>query len=138
MALDDGDLSPKAAVGLCEFDAAVATTEDDEVLRDDVEFEELNVRERLGGLEAGGVVDAGTRAGADDDVVSRNTSRTAALEVDLDCLAARQPCMTENELCAAALKDTFMHADQAIDHIPLALADCTHVDRDAAARGEQP
>src|SRR5262249_21783845 len=50
--LDDRHAAPKAAVSLGEFETDIATAEHDQVCRQVVEFQSLNVRERSGSLEA--------------------------------------------------------------------------------------
>ena len=45
--LDDCDAAPEASIGLRQLNADISATEDDEVIRNSVEFERLNVRERL-------------------------------------------------------------------------------------------
>ena len=65
--LDDRHAAAEAAQGLGQLEADVAAPQDEEVLRDAVQFEGLDVRHRPRLGEAGDRVDPGAGAGADHD-----------------------------------------------------------------------
>ena len=53
--LDDGHAAAEAAVGLRQFEADIAAAEHDQMRRQIVEFQRLDIRQRPGGIEAGNV-----------------------------------------------------------------------------------
>ena len=60
--VDDGDAAAEASVGLREFEANVPAAKDEQMIWEPVEFEHLDIRERLSLSQAGHRRNAGVRA----------------------------------------------------------------------------
>ena len=72
--LDDGHAAAEAAERLRQLEADVAAAQDDQVSREVVQLQGLDVGQRARLREAGGVVDPGARPGVDDRRSDRGAS----------------------------------------------------------------
>ena len=87
---DDGHAAAEAAEGLRQLEAHVAAAQDDQVLREVVQVQGLDVGQRARLREAGGVIDPGTRPGVDHDGLAAERPGPARVERDLDRSSARR------------------------------------------------
>ena len=131
--LDDGHAAAEAAERLRQLEAHVAAAQDDQVFRELVQLQGLDVGQRASLREAGGVVDPGTRPGVDDDGLAAERPGPARVERDLDRLRRDEAPVAHDELRAALPVLRQVHLDQSVDHLPLAVADGGHVDLPVAA-----
>ena len=103
---DDGHAAAETAEGLRQLEAHVAAAQDDQVFREVVQVQGLDVSQRARLREAGGVIDPGTRPGVDDDGLAAERPRPARVERDLDGLRRDEASVAHDEL-RAALPGTF-------------------------------
>ena len=120
---DDRHAAAEAAEGLRQLEAHVAAAQDDQVLRELVQLQGLDVGQRARLREAGGVVDPGTRPGVDDDGLAAERPGPARVERDLDGLRRDEAPVAHDELRAALPVLLEVHRDQPVHHLPLAVAD---------------
>ena len=64
---DDRHAATEAAIGLRQFEAHIAATQHDQMRRQIVKFEGLNIRERPGCSEAGNIGDGRMSSDIDED-----------------------------------------------------------------------
>ena len=130
IAIDNRDAAAEAAKGLCEFESNISAAKDQQVFRDAVEFEGLDVREGSGLRETGYPRKGRTRSGADDNFVAANDANVALWCSDLKSLRLDEARRANEQLSAAPGELFEVHSDEAGDHEALALADGSHVDED--------
>src|ERR1700756_4468579 len=82
--LDDGDVAAEATIGLCEFQTGVAPTDHDQVLRQIIELQRLNVGEGLSGFQAGNIRDGGMRSDIQKHLVGRQHARPSVVQFHLN------------------------------------------------------
>ena len=82
--LDDRHAAAEAAVGLRQFEADIAAAEHDQVRRQIVELQRLDMRERPGGLEAGNVRNCRVRSDVEEHLVARQHARAAVVQAHLE------------------------------------------------------
>ena len=126
--LDDGHAAAEAAERLRQLEAHVAAAQDDQVFREVVQVQGLDVGQRARLREPGGVVDPGTRPGVDDDGLAAERPGPARVERDLDRLRRDEAPLAHDELRAALPVLLEVDRDQPVHHLPLAVADGGHVD----------
>ena len=126
--LDDRHATAEASHRLGQLEPDVAASQDDEVIRDAVQFEGLDVchRPRLG--EAGDRVDSRAGARVDHDDVAAKGASPVVGGRDLDRLRPDEAALAHDELGAVLPVSLVIQGDHPVDHLPLALADGVHVD----------
>ena len=133
--LDDRHAAAEASHGLGQLEPDVSAPQDEEVIRDAVQFEGLDVRHRPRLGEAGDRVDPRAGARADHDDVAAEGARPAVVGRDLDRLRPDEAALAHDELRAALPVPLVIQGDHPVDHLPLAVADGGHVDF-PVARGD--
>src|SRR5262249_25048260 len=131
--LDDGHAAAEAAERLSQLEADVAAAQDDQVSRELSQIQGLDVGQRARLREPGGVVHPGARRGVDDDGLSTERPGPARVERDLDRLRRDEAPLAHDELRAALPVLLQVERDQSVHHLPLAVADGSHVDLPVAA-----
>ena len=126
--LDDRHAAAEAAKGLGQLEPDVAAPQDDEVTRDAVQVEGLNVRHRPRLGEARDRVDPGTGAGADHDHLAAEGPRPAVGSHDLDRPRPDEATLSHDQLRAALPIKLMIPDDHAVDHLPLSVLDGGHLD----------
>ncbi len=125
---DDGHAATETAERLRQLEAHVAAAQDDQVFREVVQLQGLDVSQRARLREAGGVIDPGTRPGVDHDGLAAERPGPARVERDLDGLRRDEASVAHDELRAALPVLLEMDRDQPVHHLPLAVADGGHLD----------
>src|SRR5262249_50072316 len=125
---DDGHAATETLEGLRQLEAHVATAQDDQVLRELIQVQSLDVSQRSRLREAGGVIDPGARPGVDHDGLAVERRGPAPVERDLDGLRRHEAPVAHDELRAALAVLLEMERDQPVDHLPLAVANGGHLD----------
>src|SRR6185437_10706893 len=127
VALDDRHPTAEASQSLGHLDSDKATAQNEEVLRDAVQFEGLDVRHRPRFGEAGDCVDPRAGARADHDDFAAKGARTV-IGRHLDRSWPNEAALPVDKLRAALSIRIDITSDNAIDHLPLAVADSGHLD----------
>src|SRR5262249_26484555 len=134
--LDDRNATAEASQGLGHLEPDVAAPQNEEVLGDAVQFEGLDVRHRTRLGEAGDWVDPRAGARADHDALAAEGARPAAFgSRHLDRPGPDEAALPLDKLRAALSIGVDVKSDDAVDHLPLAVADGRHLDF-PVARGD--
>ena len=128
--LDDGHAAAKALVGLCQFETDIAASEHDQVRRQVVELESLDVRQRPGRLETGNGWYCRMRANVEENLVARQHARAAIIQANLQCLWRHKAPIPNDQFGAGRSEVLQMQIDLATDHSALAAQNSRHVGRD--------
>ena len=128
IALDDGDAGTETAHGLGELEADVASAGDEEMLGEGVEFEGLDMGERLGFGEAGDGIDGGTGAGVNEDLWRGECAGASGVEVDLDGVDVEEAAETFDDFGAALFEIAEVDLVEAVDHFLATGTNFCHVD----------
>ena len=99
--LDHRHAAAETAVRLGEFQADVAAAEDDQVRRQAVEFQRLDVRQRPGVREAGGRRDRRPRPDVEEDPLALQHARAAVAQAHLQRFRRHEPPVAHDQLGAA-------------------------------------
>src|SRR5206468_3524710 len=83
--LDDRHAATEATVRLGQFETDIATPEYDQMWRQVVEIQSLNIGERLGSLEARNTRDCRMRADVEEHLVTRQHARPAVIQAHFEC-----------------------------------------------------
>src|SRR5262245_52980086 len=75
-------------------------------------------------------IDASPRTGVYDDSLAFERASPAAVERHLDRLGRDKATLAHDQLGATFLVFLQVHCDEAVNHLPLALADRGHIDFD--------
>ena len=132
--LNDRNATAEASQGLGHLESDIAAPQNEEVLRDAVQFEGLDVRHRPRFGEAGDWVDPRAGARADHDDFAAKGARTVVGR-HLDRSRPDEAALPLDKLRAALSIRIDITSDNAIDHLPLAVADSWHLDF-PVARGD--
>ena len=84
--LDDRHAAAEATIGLRQFEADIAAAEHDQMRRQVVELQRLDMRERPGRLEAGNVRDGRVRSDVEEDLLAGQHARAAVVQAHLERL----------------------------------------------------
>src|SRR5262249_37334374 len=128
--LDDRHAAAEAAVGLRQLQTDIASSEHDQMRRQVIELQRLDVRERAHRLEARNARNGGVRADVDEPVVTGHASRPAVVHLHLERPRGYEAARAHDQLGAALLVVAQVRGDQSVDHVALASAHRRHVDRD--------
>jgi hypothetical protein len=128
--LDHRHAAAETVVSLCQFEADVAAAQHDQVLGQPVEFERLDVGERLGAREAGGGRDRRARPHVKENPLARQHARAAVAQTYLERFRRHEPPIPHDQLGAALPVQVQVQSDQPLDHLALPLAHLCHVNRD--------
>src|SRR3954451_23660533 len=126
--IDDRHAAAEAAKGLVQLEPDVAAPQDDEVTRDAVQVEGLDVRHRPRLGEARDRVDPATGAGADHDHLAAEGPRPAVGSHDLDRPRPDEAALSHDQLRAVLPIQLMIPDDHAVDHLPLSVLDGGHLD----------
>ena len=130
IAIEECHLRAETAEGLGEFESYIARAENQEVLRDVIEFQCLDVRERPRLDQPRNRFQRGPRARIDDDILAAKRARPAVGQLNLDGLGGDETPRTHNQFRAALPVMVEMDVDKVLDHLALAFAHRRHVDAD--------
>src|SRR5262249_52471061 len=117
----------EASKGLGELESDIAARQNEEMLRDAVQFKGLDVRHRPRSGEAGDWVNPRAGARADHDDFAAKGARTVVGR-HLDRSRPDKAALPFDQLRAALSIRIDINSDNAIDHLPLAVADGWHLD----------
>ena len=112
---------------MCQFQSDVAAADDDQVVGQSIEFERLDVGERLCRRKARNIRDRGMCPEIESHAIAGQHARTAVVQTHLDGLGRDEPARAHDQLGAAGLVIVEVHGDQAVDHIALARQHLLHV-----------
>src|SRR5262245_45295641 len=125
--LNDRNATAETSQGLGHFEPDIAAPQNEEVLRDAVQFEGLDVRHRPRFGEAGDWVNPRARPRADHDDFAAKGARTVVGR-HLDRSRPDEAALPLDQFRAALSIRIDINSDNAIDHLPLAVADSRHLD----------
>src|SRR5580700_1885534 len=131
--MDDGDLAAEAPEHLSELETNVASTEDDEVVRDSVEFHDRFVVQGGDVMDAVDLWDGCAQAGVEEDPVAFESARTTGTEVNLEGFGSDEvrEAVDEFEIFGGR-QALFVAGAGILDDLALALADFGQVDGNGA------
>ena len=132
--LDNRHAAAEAAISLGQFEADIAAPEHDQMRRQVVELQSLDMGERPGGLEARNVRDCRVRSEVEENLVARQHPRAAVIQVHLERFRCHETPGPHDQFGAARLVVLQMRGDFAFNHVALALANLRHVGRDGTGR----
>ena len=101
--LDDRHAAPEATISLGQFETDIAGAKHDQMRRQVVELESLDVRERPGGLEAGNARNRRMRADIEEHLVARQHAGPAVIETAPQASSALQMAGPHDQFGAARL-----------------------------------
>jgi hypothetical protein len=127
---DNCHLAAEATVGLGQFKAGIAAPDHDQIRRQIIELQDLDVRQRLGDFEAGNARNRSMRSNVEEDLGASQRPRPSVIEADLDSLRRDEAPSPHDQIGAALLVVLQMRSDLRFDHFALALANRRHVDLD--------
>jgi hypothetical protein len=136
--LDDRHAAAEATIGLRQFETDIAAAEHDQMRRQIVELQSLDIGERFGSLEAGNVRKRRVRSEIEENAVAGQHARSAIIKAHFECFRRQETPAPHDQFSAARLVVLQVHGDQALDHGALALADFGHVDRDGTRHRAEP
>ena len=93
-----------------------------------VELKGFNVCKRSGFEQAGDGIKGGAGAGVDEDPVGTEGTGSAGEEINLNGLFPDKMTEALDDLCAALLEVGEVQLVEAIDHLPAAGVDASHID----------
>lgn len=131
VAIDHRHLAAEAAHRLGQLHSDVASTNDQQVLGNFIEFKSLDMRERLRFREARNWFQRGTRARTDDHIRALELTCGPVGHVDFHCSRSDEAPGTQNEFGAGLPVISHIHLVEADDHLALAVSDSRHIDREA-------
>ena len=91
-----------------------------------IEFERLYMRERLRGAKAGCLWDSRVSAQIQEHALAVQSAHAAVVQANLNGLRTDEAALTKDQLGAAFLVLVDMHADEAVNHPPLASSHLSH------------
>src|SRR5438309_11108236 len=94
-----------------------------------IEFECLYVRERFRGAKAGDIGDSRVSAQIQEHSVALQSAHAAVAQSNLNGLWRDEAALAKDQLGAAFLIFVHVHADEAVDHPPLASPYLSHLNR---------
>src|SRR6516225_5777110 len=118
---------------LGHFETDIATAEHDQMRRQVVELQRLDMGERPGGIEAGNARNCCVGADVEENLVTRQHTCAAVIEAYLERLRRHKAPGPHDQLAAGCLVEINMPRNPGLDHIALTLADPCHVGRDRTA-----
>ena len=118
--LDDRHAAAEAAIGLRHFDAGIAAAKHDQMRRQFIEFERLDMGERVRVPQTGNIRHGGVRADVDHDLIAGKHARAAFIQRNLDRFRADETAAAHDEFGAGFLIGLQMELDLTIDHVLLA------------------
>jgi hypothetical protein len=136
--LDKGHAAAEAAVGLGKFEADIPAAEDDKVLGHPPEFEALDVRERSGLGQARDGWDRGVGPQIEEDPVAGQDTGAAVVQPYLERLLGDEAPGAHDQFGPARLVVVQVQADQAVDHVVLALPQISFLLGRQAMLGQEP
>ena len=128
IAIDQRYLGTKTAEGLGEFESDITGAQDQEMLRNLIEFQRLDMCERPHLGQSMNRFKRSSRAGVDDDILTAKRSRPAAGHFGFDSLGAHETPHTHHQFRTAFLVKVEMNIDEVLHHLALAFAYRRHVD----------
>ena len=120
-------------MSLREFEAGIAAPDHDQMRRQVIELQSLDMRERSCGLEAGNARNRCVGPDVEEDFVARQRARPAVIQAHLERLRRHKAPASHDQLGAARLIVLQMRSDQRFDHFALALTHLCHVDLEGPA-----
>lgn len=112
----------------------IAAANNDQMFGNLVEFKRFNMRERPRFCEAWNRFELGTRAGTDDHVRAAQSTGSPVGEGDLHSPVSDESPGSQNELSPGLLIVVQIHLIHAAHHLPFALTNAGHVNREAVVR----
>src|SRR6266436_1302353 len=128
--LYDRHAATEATVSLGKLETDIATPEHDQMWRQVVEFQSLNICERSGSLEARNARNCRVRSDVKENLVARQHARPAVIQAHLERFWCHKTPSPHDQFGSARLVVLQMHGNQVVHHVALALANRRHVDRD--------
>src|SRR5262245_11421513 len=126
--LDDGDSAPESSQCLGKFQAYIAPSDDDQMLRQSLQIQGLHMGHWRGCRETWHFRDAGARADIDEDSLAAQQSGAASIQVYLYRFQFRESGLAHDEFRAARLKIFEMQLHQFVDHSTFASGHARHID----------
>src|SRR5262249_29216757 len=128
VATDRRDPTPEPTHGLSELETNKAAAENDQMLRNTVEFQGFDVRQGICFPESGSSIDCRMSSCVDDHAFPLQQADLVIGGFDLNCFWRHKSSRTHDQLGSALLVEIQMHVHQAGNHFALALTYRRHVD----------
>jgi hypothetical protein len=132
--LDDRHPATKAKVSLGQFEADIATPEHDQMRRQVVELQSLNMGEGSGGLETRNARNCRVRSDVEENLVAHQLACPAVIQSHLERFGCHKTPSPHDQFGAGRLVLLQMEINFAVNHVALALANLCHVGRDGTGR----
>ena len=113
--LDNGHAAAETAIGLGHFQADITTAEHDEMRRQDVELQNLNMGKGPDCLKTGNARDCGMRADIDDDLAADQHALAALVQGNFHCFRRDETSASHDELGTAGLIGVEVEGDIAVE-----------------------
>ena len=94
-----------------------------------IEFEHLYMRERFGGAKAGNIRNGRVSAEIQEHAVAFESSYATVFQLNLNGFRTDEATLAKHQLGAAFLVLVQMHADEPINHLPLAGSHLSNLNR---------
>src|SRR5262249_26377313 len=121
--LDDRRAAAETKVSLRQFEADIAAPKHDQMRRQVIEFESLDVGERPGSLKTGNGWNCRMRSDAEENPIAGQHARPAVIETRLQRSRRHKAPGPHDQLGAGHLVVLQMQVDPPVDHPALSLAD---------------
>src|SRR5262249_39891876 len=128
--LDDGHFAAKAAISLGQFQAGISPTDHDQMLRQIIELESVNMRERVGRLQVGNIWNGRVGSDIEENLVSYQLARAAVVQIHLKGFWRYETAAAHDQFGAARAVNLQVLRNLALYHRALALTNNHHVDGD--------
>ena len=128
IAVDQRHLSTETAEGLRKFEPDIPSPQNQEMFRDVIEFQRLDVRKRLRLDQSRNRLKRGARARIDDNIFATESAGPAGGQLGFDGLGTNEASCAHHQFRAALLVVIEVNVDQAPHHLALSLAHGSHVD----------
>jgi hypothetical protein len=126
--LDDRDAAAEAPIGLRQLEADIAAAEHDQMRRQAVELQRLDVAHRLRIGEAGDVRHRRVGSDVEKHLITREAARAAVVELHLEVFRRREVPGPHDQFDTALFVCLQRHRHHAVDHGALARPHLGHVD----------
>ena len=127
----NGHIAAEAAISLRQFQARIAAADHDQMLRQIVELQRLDMRERLGRLQTGNVRKGRMRSDIEKDLVGREHARSSVIQDHFERFRRYETPVAHDQFGTARFVILQVLGNLPLNHLALAPANRRHVDGDS-------
>src|SRR4029077_2060489 len=135
--LYDRHATTEATVSLCKFESDITTPEHDQMWRQVVELQSLNICKRSGSLEARNARNCRVRSDVEENLMARQHARTTIIQAHLEGFGCHKTPSPQDQFGSARLVVLQMRGNLAVDHVAFALANLGHINPDGSSHGAE-